>query len=84
METFTRAEEEIDTEYTSEMKQPCEGSDTDVEVDLEKNETLWESPNPELMVRAPKDRTRHPSLTQSSILLCWPHLTHLQYSPGYT
>jgi len=40
METFTRAEEEIDTEYTSEMKQPCEGSDADVEVDLEKNETL--------------------------------------------
>jgi len=40
METFTRAEAEIDTEYTSEMKQPCEGSDTDIEVDLEKNEAL--------------------------------------------
>lgn len=84
METFTRAEEEIDTEYTSEMKQPCEGSDTDVEVDLEKNEALWESSNPELMVCALKDHTAQSNLTQSSILLCWPHLTRLQYSPGYT
>lgn len=41
METFTRAEEEVDTEYFStEMKRPCEESDTDVEVDLEKNGDL--------------------------------------------
>lgn len=47
METFTRAEEEVDTEYFStEMKRPCEESDTDVEVDLEKNGDLWESPKP--------------------------------------
>ncbi|KAF5356865.1 hypothetical protein D9756_006443 [Leucocoprinus leucothites] len=41
METFTRAEEGMDIEYFgAEMKRPREGSDTDVEVDLEKKGAL--------------------------------------------
>ncbi|KAJ3572301.1 hypothetical protein NP233_g3183 [Leucocoprinus birnbaumii] len=41
METFTRAEEGMDVEYFgAELKRPREGSETDVEVDLEKKTAL--------------------------------------------
>lgn len=41
METFTRAEEVVDPEYfASEAQKHRDGSDTDIEVDMEKGKEL--------------------------------------------